>query len=320
MLDAKYRWVVFQTFNLIPHDDEANFPFKMRSIVGSMQKCLADTEGLVKTFKGGTIALRVRDIQIDEENDVAIILFVYVDKNVSDPAFGHLEKNIIRTEPKLEGEGIALSFHYILSLKKIPNIGYIAVKEQIPGLQSSYSLSFLRNYFKTFGITKSDEDENISSWPELIIDTLASQKLTDDVNTRGVISGLQLIKKYTPEKLDERAHMKENTHRISIKLEKVGGEESLSIVERIINKYSQKFPEARLTIKREEGKSYTVKTKADIHAVKELVYGKTEKIGVGASLPQCSEAIQRDLTTKMIKLLVAEKNAQKKARKENGQI
>ena len=317
MLDAKSRWVVFQIFNFTPNSDQGNFPFKMKAILENMRERINSEDGLVKVYKNNTIALRIRDIQFNKERETATILFVYVDKNVSDPAFGQLEKNEIRTEPKLEGEGIALSFHYVIALKKIRNLGYIAVKEQVPGLQSHYILSFLRNYFKMFGVTTCSEDDQIESWPKLKIEILASQKITDDVNTRGAISGIELIKRYSIEQLDERAVMKEHVHRLKISLEKVQGEESLSIVERLINRFSKEFPEAKVTIKRNEGKSYTLKTSSDIHSVKDLIYGKTEKIGVNVALPQCSEAIRTDLTSRMIRLLLAEKYVQKKIRSDN---
>jgi len=267
-------------------------------------------DGIVKLFKNNTVALRIKEIDIDSVNKCATLLFIYLDKNIADPAFGHFEKQKIRTEPKLDGEGIAVSFHYIVSFKKIKNLGRMAIKEKIQGLQSIFISSLLKDCFKKYGECESDTDKGIISYPKLSIETLFSQKLIDDIEGRGVISGVQLIKRLTTSKIDERAETKENLHKMSLTLHKMNGKESLTTVERIVEKTKDKFNEVLLTIKRNEGKVYTIRTNADQKSIKELYYGKTEKISVNKVLPQCSDTIRKDLTSKMQTYLLAEIKAQ----------
>lgn len=298
MLDARSRWVVFQAFNVEPKLSDVQFSFKFKEILLCMKDAVDSEEGIVKYFKNKSIALRIKEIIIDIENKCAILLFVYIYKNVSDPAFGHFQRQQIRTEPKLDGEGIAVSFHYVISFRNVPNLGRLALKEKIQGLQSYFITSLLKDCFKQYGETESDTEKNIVSYPKLSIETLFSQKLIDDVEGKGVISGIQLIKRLSLSKIDERAETKEYVNKMSLKLHKMSGKESLGTVERIIQNTKDKFNESLLTIKRKEGKTYTIRTQADPNAIKELYYGKTEKITVSSPLPQCSDSIRQDIAQK----------------------
>lgn len=113
-------------------------------------------------------------------------------------------------------------------------------------------------------------------------------------------------------KIDERAETKEYVNRMSLKLHKMSGKESLNTVERIIENTKDRFSEALLTIKRQEGKTYTIRTNADPNAIKELYYGKTEKITVSHPLSQCTENIRQDIAQKMKAHLLSEITAQTK--------
>jgi len=48
-------------------------------------------------------------------DDQAILLLQLCDKNGSDPVFGELTTGNLRVEPKLAGEGIAVSSHIVIS-------------------------------------------------------------------------------------------------------------------------------------------------------------------------------------------------------------
>lgn len=145
MLDAKSRWVVFQAFNVEPKLSDVQFSFKFKKILLNMKNAVEGEDGIVKYFKNDSIALRIKEIVIDNENKCATLLFVYIDKNIADPAFGHFQRQRIRTEPKLEGEGIAVSFHYAISFTKVRNLGRLALKEKIQGLQSYFITSLLKD-------------------------------------------------------------------------------------------------------------------------------------------------------------------------------
>lgn len=113
MLSNNERWVSFFDFAFRPsHIAAPDIPI---TDTLNRLKSLVDNGNAVKLYNGGTRAVRISQMTYAIGDDQAILLLQLCDKNGSDPVFGELTTGNLRVEPKLAGEGIAVSSHIVIS-------------------------------------------------------------------------------------------------------------------------------------------------------------------------------------------------------------
>src|SRR5690349_15777065 len=114
MLGAWERWVFVYDLQLVPKPAGAPL-IPLRAAIDQLLPRYESGE-CVKLINKDTAAIRIQELRIDETSATAQFLINYSDTNTADPVFGELRTGKLRSEPKLDGEGIAVSAHMLIDL------------------------------------------------------------------------------------------------------------------------------------------------------------------------------------------------------------
>ncbi|MBU1564261.1 MAG: hypothetical protein KJ630_01370 [Proteobacteria bacterium] len=309
MLDHKRRWIYYYKHFLKPHPDDAPYT-KMKDILGELHPRVLAGE-CVKLIENGTAAIRIRDMTFDETNNIAVILFQYSDTKVSDPAFVNLENGVLRIEPKLEGEGVAISAHMVVSLIPITPRGgtYLTLLEDVPGIGRTKIEPFLTSNFREIFDERFQTYDGSTKkyWPTSEMTGYLSESLRDGLE-KGYLKGFEL-KKYidVDDGLDEEGFVKVESYSAKLKVaRKFSGDEAVSVINRVkIRARKTNFTEMLIKYERKEGKAKSVPISTAREDAGDAMFSKFEVVDVGESLPQCLSEIRAELASKMTMLLVA---------------
>ena len=149
----------------------------------------------VKLINRETAAIRIQQLRMDVHGGTAHFLLNYSDMNTTDPVFGNLQTGKLRLEPKLEGEGIAVSAHMVVLLDPEPTTGtYLVALEDVLGVGRTKLSPFLTSEFRAVSdFPFRDIDDQIKrSRPVVEILGRPSQQLRDDLNA-GRLSEIELL-------------------------------------------------------------------------------------------------------------------------------
>lgn len=86
---------------------------------------------------------RVREIDIDEKNERAVILIHRSDTAAADQAISDLKSSYVSVVSKESHEGNAYSAHVVFSLKK-SGMGYLMLMEEVPGIGVRHVMRLLK--------------------------------------------------------------------------------------------------------------------------------------------------------------------------------
>ncbi|HAW6653148.1 TPA: hypothetical protein JKC18_004319, partial [Salmonella enterica subsp. enterica serovar Enteritidis] len=119
VLSNNERWVSFFDFAFTPtHAAAPSIPIE--DILKKL-KVLVSSGSAVKLYNHRSRALRISEMKYSIGDSQATLLIQLCDKNGSDPVFGELTTGNLRVEPKLAGEGIAVSCHIVISTDVVKN-------------------------------------------------------------------------------------------------------------------------------------------------------------------------------------------------------
>lgn len=309
MINENQRWIYFYDKFLKSYPEDAPY-FEMREIMKELHDRQQQGNS-VKLINNETAAIRINDMHFDDTNSTVCLLIQYADKTISDPVFSNLQTGDIRVEPKLDGEGVAISAHILVSLTPNDDGGntYITLVEDVPGIGKTKIEPFLTSEFKKVseGYVFSDEQERERSCrPMVEMSAYPSQSLKEDME-RGILQGLELVRNtHINGEFDEPDYTKTDSHIVKIKVTRpVNGEEAVGLINRIKQKARRlNYSELRVRYKRREGKQRTVPISTAREDAGDAMYARYEIIRVNEPLPQCSSTIRDDVHTKMTSLLV----------------
>jgi len=308
MLDQNKRWVNYYKNFLKPSPEDAPYT-KMSEILETLHERFLSGE-CVKLIENQTSAIRIRDMAFNKENQVATLLFQYSDTKISDPTFANLETGELRVEPKLDGEGVAVSAHMVLSL--IPEhprgATYLTLLEDVPGIGRTKIEPFLTSEFRAVFEEhyQNAEGRTLKYRPTSEISGYAKESLKEGLQ-KGVLTGLE-FKKYKNVEVDfdEPGFVKVDSYTMKLKLKrKLEGDEALSLIDRVRRKAkASDYQDMVVRYERNEGKGKTFNMSTAREDAADALYSKFEIITVTDALPQCLPEIREEFATKMIKLLV----------------
>lgn len=309
MINAKERWVFYYDKQLIPRPDGAPPLFKMQDMMELLYSRQQAGES-VKLLNNKSAAIRIIDMKLDPDKKVAILLIQYADTNISDPAFSNLETGILRVEPKLEGEGVAVSAHLVISLESSQSndSSYLALLEDVPGIGKTKIEPFLTSEFKNVSIYSFENEENRVKpcYPVANMDGFMAQTLRDDL-AEGSLQHIELVKP-SPRggDLDEPGFAREISRNIQIKPSKpYVGDEALGIINRIKEKAKNKgYLDMRIRFKKPQGKQRSILIGTAREDAGDALYTKCDMIKVLNPLPQCLEKIRDDVSESITQLLI----------------
>lgn len=313
MLNHKERWIFYYDKILNPHPDEApNIP--LRDIMELLEVRQNAGES-VKLLNKGTAAIRINKMRFDDVNDVVCLLVQYSDQMASDPVFANLETGTLRVEPKLEGEGVAISAHVVISL--VPNQrdgrDYLMLLEDVPGIGKTKLDPFFTSEYKQVSNFIFRNEEDIERPCRPIVESVGykSQTLREGLET-GTLLGIDLVRlRGTTAEFDEPGAFKEISRHVEIKASRpFVGNEALGLINRMKERASAGgYNDMRVKFKRPEGKQRSILMGTAREDAGDALFTKCELISVEEPLPQCLEEIRDDVVAKMTTLLLESRAA-----------
>src|SRR5579859_54365 len=235
MLDRWVRWAFVYDLKLKPN--KVGAPNIELATVLDLLHARVEAGEAVQLLNNETAAIRIQNFRFNNNRTRAAFLFNYSDTNISDPVFGELSSGRLRLEPKLEGEGVAVSAHMVVSLVPDPVSGtYLAALEDIPGVGRSRLTPFLTHEFRAVSDFRfRDTDNKIKDYrmvPELL--GLPSQSLRSDLD-RGELSGFELVRMTRAAgEFDEDNIIEEQTRTVKLKVKNhYTGLDALNVVNRL---------------------------------------------------------------------------------------
>lgn len=310
MLHELKRWIFFYDCKLKTNPENApNIP--MDDIIKQL-KTRFEAGGCVKIIENESAAIRINDMEIDESNNIVFLLIQYSDKKVSDPAFAHLKTGELRVEPKLDGEGIAVSAHMAMSLVPTEPGGniYLTLLEEVTGVTRTRIEPFLTSEFKEGCSFSFKEGNSQEKKCRAIVEFIGhpSLSLKEDLE-RGELKNIELVhNKLDESQFDELGFTKEVSKRIILKTSRAyQGDEALNVIEQIRLKAKKKgFSELRVKYKRFEGKQRTIPIETE-KGIYDLCFTRIEKVDFKEILPQCLKNIREDMSEHMRRFILSER-------------
>lgn len=311
MLNIWERWVQFHELYVESEPVEAP-TIDLASLMPHWVKRIKSKQA-VKMINNKTAAIRVLDVEYKKNEKVIVLLLQYADTNVTDPAFSELETGKLRVEPKLAGEGIAVSAHVVINLAPHDSLKqcYRFLLEEVPGLGRSTLSPFIKSELKE--ISKNlfefkDKDDNSKTkkyLPSAEILGTPTQKLTEELEDGCILQGIELVQ-FTHSKplIDEEGFYTESSRHIKLVPHKSGVESVVDAIKKAwVYAKSEKFNNVKLKYKHPKGKQKTATMGSDISDIANVLVVKSELVSSEEVLAQCSENIVRSIADKMVGLL-----------------
>ncbi|MDD5759350.1 MAG: hypothetical protein PHI06_09725 [Desulfobulbaceae bacterium] len=309
MLNPKERWALFYGQQLNPFPEGLKTPDMPMAEILPLLHTRQQNGHSVKLINNETAAVRITDMTIDTKEKIACLLIQYADKTISDPVFSNLENGALRVEPKLDGEGVAVSAHMLISLT--PNKDnpreYLTLLEDIPGFTRSMIEHFLTSEFRQVSDFEfvDDNKKTRRCRPIVALEGHTSQTLQDGLK-KGFIQGVELVRYGKKSDFDESDYTTEVSYNVNIKCVRTGGDGAVGLINRLFGKAKeQKYTEMKVRYKRPEGRQQTISIPTGREGAIDTLFTRMEKIKVEDPLPQCSSEINAEVLAKLKGLLIA---------------
>ncbi|WP_299996822.1 hypothetical protein [uncultured Cedecea sp.] len=306
MLSNLERWVAVHEFKIKPSHDEADFlPFT--DVVNKL-KTLFDNKEAYKMYNTDTRAIRISDFRFEPADDCLTMLIQLSDKRVANPVFADLSNGTLREEPKLEGEGVAVSAHFVIKCTPTQHSAdhYKVLVECVPGLTKSVFEPFLSAMFR-----KAYENEEFKSKlsgkvyklrPVLEVLSYASETLEESL-LGSRLQGLRLISTSRVDGMDKNPYTHVVEKSLKLKVVKQPGAAGKKRLFASIRKRGEAEGYNKLIISfSKDGKQSSIDIDVKDDAATKL-FTKLEKIILPDGIKQCEPSILDDMEERMKKVL-----------------
>lgn len=306
MLDKYDRWIHFYTASLttVPLGGPS---FDIKETFKKLEQKFKKGE-CYKLIDRASACIRITDIKFKKDESAVALLLQYSDSKASDPSFGDLVSGKLRQEPKLVGEGIAVSAHMLIKFTPIPKkpLEFSLLLEDVPGIGKTRINPFFNGMIKelmTRDYVDAADGKTKPFHPVLVMEHHASQSLKEDLAT-GQLRFIEMSKNETVSDMDEEPFLVRGTSSIRVKVvPNLDGADAVGIVNRLRLKYGkQGYEFFKVIFKHKEGKQRTVDVSGARQDAGEALFGKVEMITMVNPLPQCSDQLNKDMLQAMISL------------------
>lgn len=285
------RDILFFDLSVSRRTAQAPFP-KLRELVDLWQKAKDDPEFSAKEYEKGQVTALIKDLDIDEENEIVSILIEVSDKNAPNTTYLDHAKRTSRHIKKEEPEGSGFSAHVFISLRARQDQvnTYMTMIEAIPVVSLSRIQSTLNWVVKTLcGDAKSSPFRYVKPGgakkeegyiPHIVLAGYPSDRFLKDIE-EGTINGLKLVAPTQHESLGTGKYLKMNELAVSVAVSKdiPKGERFDTILTGARAKKSE-FPKARIFIQPETGgKSFHVDIDVETGNIIGQAYVKSRRVG-----------------------------------------
>ncbi|WP_040612739.1 hypothetical protein [Oceanicaulis sp. HTCC2633] len=274
---------------------------------------LIDNKQAVHFSDKKTKSMRAVDYHVDYELGLLFILLHYADINLSDPAFEHLEKGVVRIEEKREGEGIAVSTHMAIDLKsRDPSFGaYRVLLEDVTGIGRTKLEPFLTYMMRLLPRMEfSLDDGKVRKFRSVAeLHGFQSVTLKEDLSS-GVLSGIELVQVgVAGSEYDEEGLLKEERRAIKLDVEKkLPTEGAIELINRVTGKARNNgFSNMRVTWRRDEGKQKSRAFGTHREDVSDVLTLGTSHMRYDALREQCEQEIRADVVENLKEVLLSQR-------------
>jgi len=306
VLSNNDRWVSFYDFALKPtHAAAPDIP-----ITETFQRlnALVAAGNAVKLYNNGSRAVRISEMKYTNGDNQAVLLVQLCDKNGSDPVFGELTTGNLRVEPKLAGEGIAVSSHIVISADIVQHTAdhYKTLVESVPGISKSILEPILNAMLKDAFVGCEFKNPATKAMcllrPKLEILSHGSQTLMDALKGAR-LHNVKLVSTRKKGGMDKTAYTELSERTIRYKIVKQPPLKDKERLLSIMRKKGQQSGYTKVSISySKDGKQASLDLDRNEDAATKL-FTKSEKVILGNSINQCESSVHVELETKMIELL-----------------
>ncbi|WP_240154049.1 hypothetical protein [Candidatus Pantoea communis] len=306
MLSTYERWVSFFDFAFQPtHPAAPDIP--VIDILRNL-KNLVDAGNAVRLYNQGTRAVRISEMTYKVGDSEAILLIQLCDKNGSDPVFGELTTGQLRVEPKLAGEGIAVSSHVMISTTVAQHTAdhFKTLVETVPGISKSILQPFLNAMLRDAFIGQEFKNPATKAMcqlkPKLEIFSHGSQTLLDTLKG-AKLHNVKLVSTRKQGGMDKTAYTELAERSVRYKIVKQPPLADKKRLLEILRKKGQQSGFSKVSISySKDGRQASLDLDRNEDAATKL-FTKSEKIILGSGINQCESTIHQELERKMKGLL-----------------
>lgn len=306
MLSNLERWVSFFDFSFSPtHPAAPDIP--VNEVLTRLKK-LVDQGDAVKLYNNRTRAVRISEMTYADGDPHAVLLVQLCDQNGSDPVFGQLATGALRHEPKLAGEGIAVSSHIVISTTLVPFTAdhFKTLVESVPGISKSILEPFLNALLKD--AFDGQEFQNPATKakckhrPKLAIFSHGSQTLMDALQG-AKLHNVKLVSTKKMGGMDKTFYTELAERSVRYKILKQPPPKYKEKLLRILRKKGQQSGYTKVSISySKDGKQASLDLDRNEDATTKL-FTKSEKVILAGGIKQCESAIHQQLSASMVGLL-----------------
>lgn len=268
-----------------------------------------DDEDAVHLTKHGSQALRARRYRLDNENQILYLLINFSDTNVTDPAFENLETGALRVEPKLHGEGVAISTYMAIDLQphndRTPH--YRVILEDVPGIGRTKLCPFLTYLVRTSDVRvewPDPEGKKRVSRPDFALEGTRSQTLEEDM-ADGKLSFIELVRYRPDAEFDEEGVLQQEKAVFRLKVKSVPDDDKVVFLNRIKNKaFGKGYTEMRVGYSPEKEKSKTIDFGTAREDVADVLTIRTSEVRLADQRMQCETEIRDDVVERIQQLVL----------------
>ncbi|WP_139838918.1 hypothetical protein [Xenorhabdus vietnamensis] len=262
----------------------------------------------VRTYNKGTRAIRISKSRYISGGTSATFLVQLCDQNASDPVFADLATGSLRVEPKLAGEGIAVSSHVIISTTPSANTvdHFKTLVECVPGISKSiiepFMNAILKEAFEGSEFVNQATRSRCKLRPKLEIFSHGSQTIMDALQG-GKIHNVRLISTQKKGGLDKTAYTELTERVVRLKVVKQPLTRDKKRLLEIFRRKGLREGYNKVSISySKDGKQSSLELDRNEDAATKL-FTKSEKVILPYGINQCEENIHIDLEQKMKDLL-----------------
>ncbi len=306
MLSNLERWVLTFDFCFKPtHIEAPDIP--ITDILARIDN-LVQRGRAVKAYNKGTRVIRISKSRYVSGDTSATFLVQLCDQNASDPVFANLTTGTLRVEPKLAGEGIAVSSHVIISTTPSENTvdHFKTLVESVPGISKSIIEPFmnavLKEAFEGSEFVNPATRAKCQLKPRLEIISYGSQTIMEALQG-GKIHNVRLVSTQKKGGLDKTAYTELIERVVKLKIMKQPLAKDKWRLLKIFRRkgFNKGYNKVSISYSK-DGKQSSLELDRNEDAATKL-FTKSEKILLPDGINQCEENIHEDLEQKMQGLL-----------------
>lgn len=284
-------------------DDAPDMP--LINCIPVLKKRFLSGEALYELNKGRSV---IRLLALQDEGDYLKLLFQYVNKDASDPAFSNIKTGATRIERKQSDEGMGYSAHVLI--KKTPADPhfpecYEAVIEEVPGITRALIAQALTAFMRdnNFSFIRQDGKKELKCRPIFEIDFLAATTLEQSLST-GYLCGLTATRRFKDNSLDDdgTVMIEEETLKLSTKIRR--GDGAIQAIKAAYDKLrGRHYTTLRISYKdqnrRVSSDTVTIGKEMSLQELATAQLAQREKAILATTIAVCQTSLHAELLGKM---------------------